>query len=453
MKKLYTLILLLLGMTVQSNAQYWTMQNISYSVAAAYPSDIDIVDSSVVWTATSSIGDGSGVGVQLWSRTIDGGATWTSGNFTLDTNYRVSNISAVDANICYIITYRNTTAAGGMLFRTTDGGVTWDSIAAGTIYSTAGVSFPNVVHFFDAANGWLMGDPESNYYEMYTTTDSGATWTRVPSANIPAPLNASEYGIVNVYGAMGDFVYFGSNNGRIFRSYDRGYTWAASTMGVANTTNGVSSVTFRDSLNGFAMRVTNAGAYTNYRTNDAGATWTVVPPTGPMFRSDFMYVPGTTALISCGANTNGRGSSQSIDDGSTWQLLDTAGVSTVDGYVALDFISPTIGFAGGFAVDALTDGIYRWSAGPVSVAENTVVSEMNAYPNPSRDIVFLETSKNFKNNVTVSIVDMLGNVISSQNYARWSNPATVNLGGLPQGVYFVRISSGNDVAVQRVVRN
>ena len=48
---------------------------------------------------------------------------------------------------------------------------------------------------------------------------------------------------------------------------------------------------------------------------------------------------------------------------------------------------------------------------------------------------------------------MLGNVISSQNYARWSNPATVNLGGLPQGVYFVRISSGNDVAVQRVVRN
>ncbi len=453
MKKLYTLILLLIGMTVQSNAQYWAMQNISYSVAAAYPSDIDIVDSNVVWTATSSIGDGSGIGVQLWSRTVDGGATWTSGTFTADTNYHVSNISAVDSNTCYIICYKNTAAAGGLLFKTSDGGATWDTLASGQIYTSTGVSFPNVVHFFDAANGFLMGDPQGGYYEIYNTTDSGATWTRLPSASIPAPLSASEYGIVNVYGAVGDFIYFGTNNGRVYRSYDRGYTWAASTMGVANTSNGVSTVSFRDSLNGFAMRVNSSGAYTTYRTNDAGASWSVVAPVGPMFRSDFMYVPGTTAMISCGASTSGRGSSQSIDDGSTWQLLDTAGISTVDGYVSLDFISPTIGFAGGFAVDASTDGIYRWSAGPVSVAENNVVSEMSAYPNPSRDIVYLETSKNFKANVTVSIVDVLGNVISSQQYARWTSPTTINLSGLSQGVYFVRISSGSDVAVQRVVRN
>lgn len=88
-----------------------------------------------------------------------------------------------------------------------------------------------------------------------------------------------------------------------------------------------------------------------------------------------------------------------------------------------------------------------------SVSENNVASRSVSLSKPSRDIVFLETSKNFKANVTVSIIDVLGNVISSQSYARWSSPATINLSGLTQGVYFVRISSGSDVAVQRIVRN
>jgi len=227
----------------------------------------------------------------------------------------------------------------------------------------------------------------------------------------------------------------------------------ATTLGVANTTSGITNVTFRDSLNGFAQRATTAGVYTNYRTIDGGATWSVVVPTGTMFSSDFMYVPGTTAMLSVGAGTIGRGSSQSIDDGSTWIVLDTAGNGTTDGYVGLDFISPTIGYAGGFAFDPLTDGIYKWAAGPVSLNENTVDLSVNAYPNPSRDIVMLEAGKGFKHNVNVSVLDVLGNVVSSQQYARWSNPSTVNLGGLPQGVYFVRIQSGNDIVVKRIVRN
>lgn len=452
MKKLYLILVLLTGISLSGSAQIWQMQNIGYTYPAAYPADIDIVDSNVVWTGTSSVGDGTGVGVQLWSRTVDGGATWTSGTFTADTNYRVSNIAGVDSNTCYIITYHSTGVTGGLLFKTVDGGATWDSIATGQIFVSA-PSFPNVVHFFDAANGFLQGDPIGGYYELYTTSDSGNTWTRVPQANIPAPLSAAEYAIVNVYGALGNFIYFGTNNGRIFRSYDRGLTWAATTMGVASTTNGVTNVTFRDSLNGFAQRATNAGAFTTYRTTNGGATWSVVVPTGTLFRSDFMYVPGTTAMISVGASTTGRGSSQSTNDGTSWVVLDTAGNGTVDGYVGLDFISPSIGFAGGFAVDPQNDGIYKWAIGPVGINENAVELKLNAYPNPSRDIVYLDAGKTFKYNVTVSVLDVLGNVVSSEQYARWANPTTVNIGGLPQGVYFVRIQSGSDVVVKRLVRN
>jgi photosystem II stability/assembly factor-like uncharacterized protein len=453
MKQLYTTLLILLsGIFFSANAQPWIMQNIGYTYPAAYPSDIDIVDSNTVWTASSTVGDGSGVTIQLWSRTIDGGANWTSGNFTADTNYRVSNISAVDANTCFILTFNNSVGSTGLIFKTMDGGATWDTVST-HLYSTAGVSFPNVIHFFDANNGYLQGDPQGGYYEMYTTTDGGANWTRVPSANIPAPLSPSEYGIINVYSALGDYIFFGTNNGRVFRSYDRGNTWVASTMGTATLNTTVNGVTFRDSLNGFATKSTSAGVYSTYHTHDAGATWTLISPVGTFFKSDFMYVPGTTSIISVSASTTGRGSSISYDDGVSWTTLDTAGTGTVDGYVALDFLNATTGWAGGFAVDALTDGIYKWNGGTVGITETANSSSLVAYPNPSRDVVFIETSKAFKQNATVTLVDVLGNVISEQTYKSWVNPVRVSLTGLAKGMYFVRVSSGNDVMISRVIRD
>jgi len=71
-QKLYSLLLLFTAFAIQAPAKYWQMQNIGYTYAAAFPDDIEIVDSDVVWTLTSRVGDVSGIGVQFWSRTIDG---------------------------------------------------------------------------------------------------------------------------------------------------------------------------------------------------------------------------------------------------------------------------------------------------------------------------------------------------------------------------------------------
>jgi hypothetical protein len=454
MKKLYTtLFMLLSAFMFTASAQVWTMQNVGYTVPAAYPNDIDIVDPNIVWTGASQLGDGSGAIVQLWSRTIDGGLNWTSGSFTADVNYQVSNISGVDANTCYILTFNYTVGSTGYLFKTVDGGVTWDTVHT-ELFSTAGVSFPNVVHFFDANNGFLMGDPEAGEYEIYTTADAGVTWTRVPGANIPDPLSAAEYGIINVYGAQGNHIWFGTNNGRVYQSHDMGMTWVATTAGTASTSNSVTGVSFRDSLNGFVLRSTTAPAYTSYKTSDAGATWVPVTPSGTFFKSDFMYVPGTTGMISVGGSATGRGTSISYDDGANWELLDTAGLGTVDGYTTLDFLNATTGWAGSFAVDALTDGINKWIGGTVGLTTpNTESLSLHAYPNPSSNLVYVETNTSFKKDVTVSIVDMLGKVISIKNYAAWSNPLILNLSTFENGVYLVRVSSGDDVMVKRIVKN
>jgi hypothetical protein len=159
-------------------------------------------------------------------------------------------------------------------------------------------------------------------------------------------------------------------------------------------------------------------------------------------------------MISVSAGAGGRGSSISYNDGSSWVTLDTAGFGTTDGYTSLDFFDATNGWAGGFAVDAITEGISRWSGGTVGLSTpRAEATNINAYPNPSSNVVYLETSKSFKFDVTVSVVDVLGKTISSQNYAAWNNPVIVNLNGLENGIYFVRVSSGNESSIQRVVKN
>src|SRR5688572_16252935 len=185
MKKPLLILCGLLSMSLVSRSQ-WSSQNSGFTLDGTYPDDIKAVDSNVVWI-TGAAGDGSGVGVQEFSRTIDGGNTWQSGLVTTDTNYRFSNIMAINADLAWATMYKNVAAQEGRIFRTTDGGATWVAMDSTNIFVTINLSFPNFTYFWNAAEGFSVGDPASGYYEIYTTADSGTTWQRVPSANIPAP--------------------------------------------------------------------------------------------------------------------------------------------------------------------------------------------------------------------------------------------------------------------------
>lgn len=451
MKKLYLFAAFLLcGFSNHLLAQSpWVEQNVGYIVPSAYPTDIDAVDSSVVWTVAAS-GDGSGTALQLFSRTTDGGATWNSLSWSASPDFSPSGISAVDSMTAYVLAYNATVGSGGGLFKTTDGGVTWDTVAPSVIYPTVN-SFPDLVYFWDAGTGVLMGDPESGYFEIYRTNDSGQTWNRVPSSNIAAPVSG-EYGLVNSYCVVGSHIWFGTNMGRVYMSPDSGNTWTASS--VVNNLNSVSSITFRDSLNGLAIKSPSTGASTLYRTLDGGMTWAQTLFTGPFFSSDIKYIPGTTKVVSAAASSTGRGSSISMDEGATWLLLDTAGAGTVDGYTTLEFIDSTYGWAGGFAVDQTTGGIFKWAGTSVGI---TTVSNsdhnITVYPNPANDVVYISAEKAFTDNVNVTVMDILGNTVRSEGYAQSRNPLQVNMQNLPSGVYFIRVESGSSFSVSRIVKD
>ena len=111
------------------------------------------------------------------------------------------------------------------VYVTTDGGATWNRQPTASYSDPA--SAPDIVHFFNANDGVVIGDPVIGEYEIYTTTAAGTTWVIIPGTNIPNPLNY-EMGILGWYSAVNDTVWFGTSMGRVYRSTDKGNHWTVS---------------------------------------------------------------------------------------------------------------------------------------------------------------------------------------------------------------------------------
>ncbi len=281
-----------------------------------------------------------------FTKSIDGGLSWEAGSFNAGNG--LSQLFAIDATTCWAVF--NTGSNQG-LYKTVDGGLTW--VKKGTAYGSG--SFANVIHFFDEMNGFAEGDPLGDYYELYTTTDGGESWTRVPEANIPAP-TSGEYGITGNYCAYGDNIWFGTNQGRIFRSTDKGYTWDVSLTAFGETET-VGSFMF-DELNGIAYR-----SYLDIgvepllnETTDGGVTWTEFSTTGAAFGRYFSQIPGTenTIIGSAMDADAGMGISISEDGGHNWTEI-TSGYP----FMASVWQDVETGCAGTFtAGNPSTGGVY-----------------------------------------------------------------------------------------------
>ncbi len=84
----------------------------------------------------------------------------------------------------------------------------------------------------------------------------------------------------------------------------------------------------------------------------------------------------------------------------------------------------------------------------IGVEENTPLEGVSMYPNPTNGILNIHTTRSEK--YTVEVMNMLGETIMT---AKFSGMTTLDLAGLADGVYSVRISNGSTATVQRVALN
>jgi photosystem II stability/assembly factor-like uncharacterized protein len=370
----------------QTPSPSWTIsQNASFTVPAAGTRYLDAVDANVVWLAGYD-GFAPNLNVGWYSRTIDGGNSYTSGSIFNDTNsYVLSNMEGIDANTAWVSAYTKSISAQGGIFRTTNGGTTWTNMTAPGMYANP-ASFCNVVSFLTPSVGITMGDPVNNVFEIWRTTDGGNTWTQVPGANIPAPL-AGEFGIVDYYGKQGSTnLWFGTNQGRVYRTNDAGLTWSVS---VVTPPGGVvTQFAFTTPMNGIIFAVPSGGQGNNpnvYNTTNGGATWNLIGPLSSinnLGRNDICAIPGTNFYASVD-NQNAR-ISYSKNGGLTW----TDWGSTQIPYLKIDFVNNFTAWAGSFSDfnNASIGGIWKYNGitfnSSFSVPQNVCLTSPNTTVSP-----------------------------------------------------------------------
>ncbi|HYV95827.1 MAG TPA: hypothetical protein VE967_00075 [Gemmatimonadaceae bacterium] len=273
-------------------------------------------------------------------RTTDGGENWvpiTDGKVPVASSGRVA-VAESDPNIIYYGTgsdgVRSNVSTGRGIYKTTDGGKTWDFAGLYNAGQIGGLKIhptnPNIV--WVAAYGDIF--KPSNDRGVYKSIDGGKTWKRTLYVSDSTGAMDVELMPGNpnvVYAWMSRIerkpwtIISGSREGGLYKSTDGGETWTHITAGLPNELIGKGNiaVTAANPQRVYALIEARPGGGL-YRSDDAGQTWTAMPSPAQMIWRPFYYTalgadPTNADIVYGGAETFYK----SADGGKTFTTLRT----------------------------------------------------------------------------------------------------------------------------------
>ncbi len=252
---------------------------------------------NVAFAPGSSTGWAAG-GAGMIVKTMDGGMTWQTQECGHEDFFR--GVEAVDSQTAWVV------GDNGVVLKTSDGGSSWHQQASGT---TAGI---NVIRAVSASSAAFVGDAGM----LHTTTNGGQSW--IPrSTGTQFNLNAVFFTSPSVGFAVG-------SSKTMIRTTDAGLTWTP--VWFAGMTFDLIDVRFTDALHGWAA---GTGGHI-LRSTDGGLNWITVNS-------------GTTAdlnrIVFDGMQNGwaaGEGGTmlRSTNGGTTWSAVTTGTLNGLEGLAA-----------------------------------------------------------------------------------------------------------------------
>lgn len=184
--------------------------------------------------------------------------------------------------------------------------------------------------------------------------------------------------------------------------------------------------------------------------NNAGEWWegSVNVATTGTYNVRFRYANGSTDRpMSLDVNSTEQISNLSFPNTGTWTTWGYAQFS-----LNLNAGSNTLRFTAlGGSGAANLDRIDVCSGEALSVSKSDLESLVQLYPNPVKNTLTLTIGGMLQNNTTVQLYSSLGKVII-KDYVLNSGQAVLNLQNLDSGLYFVKVSNGEQTIVKRIAK-
>ncbi len=400
---------------------------------------ICIVDQNTVWVTGRTTGQPSPLS-RDFSRSTNGGSSWQAGSVDLLEGYGLGMICAHDALNAWAC-LQSMADTGGYVIRTGDGGQNW------IIQPTAVFSVnPEIIHFYDADSGVVIGQPRNGAFEIWVTTDGGNNWDSIPASDMPVAYD-DESTSHRTYWVKGDTLWFGGNtNGRIFYSYDRSRHWAFLPFPEPQ----IHFVMFRDTV-GLAGRLDPVlDEYALYQTFDQGSGWEKTAADGLTGISSLTYIRGTEAtVLACGVNLM-----VSNDWGANF--LPMAAPQGNQTYSVVAFNDFTTGWLGSVNnTSSSQGGIFKYNGPPLQMDYPAGETISVLYPNPSQGDARLELNSDKYQGISLRICDLSGKLLRMNHHELGPgiNRLAVPAGDLPPGMYIITWENNGGVFHKLLVRN
>lgn len=384
------------------------------------------------------------------------------GNCQWQTIYQDTNIYNmgvhfinVDTGFVVGVNWGANTFQQGIILKTTNGGISWDSI-----YTNSG-NF--MIEFPSESVGYTGGHDGS----VMKTVNMGDTWIDMPSwccddygngcflnndtgivitwdGYIMKTTNGSNSWYVDtLIGGYSPFPGIGSiqflndtvgmiaagYNGIYSRTFDGGLTWQSSTI---DSNMHLNTIYMLDSQNGYAI-----GLFGKYScTFDGGFSWSTPISLGSYHLHDMAFFNDSIGYIvggiDPGMNSNGIPNGvilKTHDGGNSWTVID----SSLFGYLtSIEAVNDSIGYAAG------GEGLILKVTNAISLSNEEIQIEnrqWNIFPNPTKDELNIN-SFNLEGNCDINIFNAMGQAVLHGNY---SLPAKIDLKYFDNGIYLIQL--------------
>ncbi len=388
-----------------------------------------------VWAASSTgtvitVGAPSIAGVVFdqITRSTNGGTTWSLVPYSTTSKSAFNCIQMIDNNTGYVC------GTIGGVYRTTNGGVNWDSVIVEG--STISANFRKV-DFINANTGWLFTTFTTTITDsatIFKTTNAGVNWTKqyLPQAGTTGS-NRGVYGADMLDANTG---YICSYQPRPWHTTNGGSTWTLDSI--------------PDAYGGFLYDIKMTGPTTGYMVGGAGRVYkttngtiwdTVSIPTRSFTNYGLDFLNTYIGYI---VGSNGT-SFYTTNSGTNWTSVNTNGATMYNVFMTSDAKAFAVGSSGYmFKNNTTLTGI----AGNETSLPMTYKLEQN-YPNPFNPTTTIKFSLPKTGIVSLKIYDVAGRevmrLLNSQPMNAGYQTQLFNGSMLSSGVYFYSLIVDNNL--------